>query len=622
MATEYASNPSTERDRNCHLCSLNFNRTRASLCQCFHCDQNLCLECFTLHKEKLLEKVYNLQDRYNEINEIIKEKRQEIVDSSTFCMDEVLTWFQKSINDLFECQQQIIENIELIRDEAQIKLVKSNELLQPLGKELHLLTQNNSYDTAKVEQITAKLDDTYNTLKHFRLTKEVKMPAIQMFLPKYKISFLTEQKNDTSSNELENWNENTERKEEISFIIPTTMTNQVVERKDTLNKQFVDSQIDVVADNFFDLQWATDSDSNSDSDTDIEQDVETVHDNDEEMDDNFFFDHQLYRLILPRHYDFDIRCLTSNGTNILCYSQTSKKLIYYDDKTNRQLTIDWHHNHLIHLSWLETIETYVALTQDHEIYSIESNNNKRLKIRLRHHLPNRTDLSLPVFMRTDEKYIYYYYEDQRRERHAKYLRLLNLNFQHERVYPLDKRLSANKHIRHGDIGQIVGLAVNYKHIVLLQQHEEQQHNEDEWEDVDEDDCSTSANNYSKQASLLINQYAHNDEMRLLIFDKKNMNFLQRLIIDGYTDKSPVFHYNSPSCYFLIDQRQLILRFFNKNNESGEVKLIPRQLVVTASINAPKTDFLCTSLTLMNDGTLLITNDTPDVIQLSIGEIDI
>ncbi|CAF1048075.1 unnamed protein product, partial [Didymodactylos carnosus] len=160
----------------------------------------------------------DLQDRYNEINQLMEEKRKYIVDSSAFCMNEVLTWFQKSINDLFNSQQQIINNIEFVQDKAQIKLADFNELLQPLSKEIHFLTQDSAYDITVFDQITKKLDDIYMALKYFTLTKEVNMPSVLTLLPQYKISFITEQLSDTTSHELENRNENTNQKLEITTL--------------------------------------------------------------------------------------------------------------------------------------------------------------------------------------------------------------------------------------------------------------------------------------------------------------------------------------------------------------------------------------------------------------------
>lgn len=140
-------------------------------------------------------------------------------------------------------------------------------------------------------------------------------------------------------------------------------------------------------------------------------------------------------------------------------------MIFTTDGNVNSVILQWYHGHVIQLVWFDSIQSYVALTDDnqYEIYSIESTYNLRLKIRLRTCLPKGDSdiIKNQIFMRSNEGHIFIYYE---RIDGRKRLRLLNSTFECVQTYAIDKCFQRDEHIRSYDNGLVIGLGINQEYV--------------------------------------------------------------------------------------------------------------------------------------------------------------
>ncbi len=94
---------------------------------------------------------------------------------------------------------------------------------------------------------------------------------------------------------------------------------------------------------------------------------------------------------------------------------------------------------------------------------------------------------------------------------------------------------------------------------------------------------------------------------------------RRIILSNKHFELPfIVHFINISSFFIIDQTYHMLRFFNYEKEIGQIKLLPSNtspIFNSTTISKSNIDFQYISMVLMNDGSLLISNDTKNVIQL-------
>jgi hypothetical protein len=113
--------------------------------------------------------------------------------------------------------------------------------------------------------------------------------------------------------------------------------------------------------------------------------------------------------------------------------------------------------------------------------------------------------------------------------------------------------------------------------------------------------------------------SHVEDTRLLVFNKATMVFVRRIILPiAHLELPLIVHFINISSFFLVDQTQHILRFFNYEKQIGQIKLpSPTNSLVLNSTITSQSNLAVqySSIVLMNDGSLLISNNTEDLVQL-------
>lgn len=113
-----------------------------------------------------------------------------------------------------------------------------------------------------------------------------------------------------------------------------------------------------------------------------------------------------------------------------------------------------------------------------------------------------------------------------------------------------------------------------------------------------------------------------EDTRLLVFNKATMVFVRRVILPtAHFDLPFVVHFIHLSSFFIIDQTQHALRCYNYDKQIGQIKLgsasisVTTTTTTTAAAAASHPDVKYSSIALLNDGSLLISNNTEDLVQL-------
>ncbi|CAF1061856.1 unnamed protein product [Rotaria sordida] len=571
-----SSNSNTNlTDKECYCCREEFNRFCLSISNCTQCNQLLCSECILIHCKKHEQEFIQIQDQYNDLKNKINEKEKYINDTSNESIEIIINWYQRLINDLIETQTQIIENIQNERDRARDELGQFDITMHSIDKDIIEFNQNININSIKI-----KLNDLTTKLSNYRLTKDIYLPDSHTFQPQYKVSYHFK---DSSSIE-EDWDIDTNTGTNIPLpshrsLMSTNQTTTTTPLFFSNNSQTFITPKDDDEDNF---QWL--------------KEIETNNKDDSE----YLLDPRLYHLGTSRHFNYDIHLIASNGNDLLCYSRQTKQLIFIGDGNMNPIILQWYHGHMIQLVWFDNLKSFITITDDsqYEIYTIESTYNLRLKISLRTCLPNNNNNNIikdQIFMRTDEYHIYIYYE---RIDGQKRLRLLSSTFEYVRSYSIDKFFQIDEHIHSHENGSVVGLGINQEYVVLFVRLT-----------IDDD--------LAGQAASQI------EETYLLVFNKSKMCFIRRINLSNRYSQLPfIVHFINISSFFIIDQIYHMLRFFHYEKEIGQIKLISSNISsISNSITTTKSniDYSYSSIVLMNDGSLLISNNTQNLIQLILND---
>ncbi len=123
MATTTLSS-SVDSCEPCVLCPDKHNRTRPSFCQCKHCSIPLCVDCMKEHHEELLQDVAQISHQYNELQQLIQNKQMMIFDETAKSIEDVNRYFDTYIDQLRDTQKKIIANMEVVKQNAQVKKQK------------------------------------------------------------------------------------------------------------------------------------------------------------------------------------------------------------------------------------------------------------------------------------------------------------------------------------------------------------------------------------------------------------------------------------------------------------------------------------------------------------------
>ncbi|CAF1216757.1 unnamed protein product [Adineta steineri] len=564
------------QNKECYYCTEEYNRFRLSVTNCSQCKLSLCSECSLNHHKIHDQEISEIKIIYDDLRNKINEKEKYINDTSHESIEIVINWYQKLINDLIETQSQIVNNIEYERDQARNELTKFDKNLQLINNELQELNDN-----INIKSIETKLNDLKIKLSNYQIIKDIYLPDSHIFQPRYKISY--EFKNSSSIEE--DWD--IETNEVTNIPLPSSRLS-LSSTHTTTPLFFSDTSQTFVT--------PKDEDEDEENNFQWHEQLETNVDNDSE----YLLDPKLYRLSSSRYFTSNIHLIASNGNDILCYSHESKQLVFVRDGTINSVILQWYHGHVIQIVWFDNLQSFVIITDDkqYEIYTIESTYNLRLKIRLRTCLPkhNIDIIKEQIFLRTDEYHIFIYYE---RLDKSKRLRLLNPTFECIQSYSIDKCFQRDEHIRSHDNGFVLNLGVNQEYVVLFVR-------------------SAIDHNLADQAA------SQNEDIRLLVFNKSNMCFVRRIILlNRYFDLPFIVHFTNISSFFIIDQVCHVLRFFNYEKEIGQIKLLPLNTSPifnnSTTMSKSNRDSQYSSIVLMNDGSLLISNNTRNVIQLVLND---
>lgn len=109
-----------------------------------------------------------------------------------------------------------------------------------------------------------------------------------------------------------------------------------------------------------------------------------------------------------------------------------------------------------------------------------------------------------------------------------------------------------------------------------------------------------------------------DDTRLLVFNKSKMCFKRRIILSNKVFSEPfIFHFINLSTFILIDQINHKIRFYNYEKEIDEINILPLNsspIYNSTTISKSNINYQYSSIVLMNDGSLLLSNNTKYLIQ--------
>jgi uncharacterized NAD(P)/FAD-binding protein YdhS len=76
------------------------------------------------HHEELLQDVGQMSHQYNELQQLIQNKQMMIVDETAKSIEDVNRYFDTYIDQLRDTQKKIIANMEVVKQNAQVKKQK------------------------------------------------------------------------------------------------------------------------------------------------------------------------------------------------------------------------------------------------------------------------------------------------------------------------------------------------------------------------------------------------------------------------------------------------------------------------------------------------------------------
>jgi len=279
-------------NKECYICTEEYNRFRSSVSKCSQCDYSLCSECILIHRKKHEQEILQIQDQYNELINKINEKEKYINDTSNDSIEIVVNWYQRLINDLIESQTQVIENIQDERDRARDELAQFDISIHSINKDIQQTNEN-----ININLIQTKLNDLATKLSNYQITKDIYLPDSHTFQPRYKVfyqfknSSLSEEDWDIDTNETTN----NPLPSHLSLSPPHTTTTPLL--FSDASPAFVTPKDEEEEENNF--QW--------------HEEIEETNDNNSE----YLLDPRLYQLGTPRHFNSDIHLIASNGNDLV-----------------------------------------------------------------------------------------------------------------------------------------------------------------------------------------------------------------------------------------------------------------------------------------------------------------
>ena len=119
MASELSSASISEDC--CVVCANKYQRNRASLYQCKHCSQALCLDCMKDHKEEILQVTSNLSDRYNQLLQSLSQKQMMVEDETTRSLMAINDWYNNYMKDLTNAKEKLLREILSSKEQKEVR---------------------------------------------------------------------------------------------------------------------------------------------------------------------------------------------------------------------------------------------------------------------------------------------------------------------------------------------------------------------------------------------------------------------------------------------------------------------------------------------------------------------
>ncbi|CAF1103981.1 unnamed protein product [Adineta steineri] len=177
MATASSFNDSSDF---CMRCSSKYNRIQPSLCQCKHCSESFCFDCMKEHNDELQQNKAEFTDQYNELKQLIIEKKELITNETIKTKQDLNEWFKKCIDNLTIEKQRI--DMDINKEEKQIqKLVSDIESeLQTCMVDIQGFTKTNTFKSVAMEKLYDKLKKFKQQIDSLTITKEYNLTSTML----------------------------------------------------------------------------------------------------------------------------------------------------------------------------------------------------------------------------------------------------------------------------------------------------------------------------------------------------------------------------------------------------------------------------------------------------------
>jgi len=281
-------------NKECYICTKDFNRFRSSEFKCSQCNYSLCSECILIHRKKHEQEIIQIQEQYNELINKINEKEKYINDTTNESIEIVVNWYQRLINDLIESQTQIIENIQNERDRARDELGQFDINTHSVNKDIQSINENTN-----INLIQTNLNDLTTKLSNYQITKDIYLPDSHTFQPRYKVFYQFK----NSSLAEEDWDIDTN--ETMNIPLPSHLSLSSPHTTAITPLFFSDTS----------QTFVTPKDDDDDEENNFQwyEEIDETNDNNSE----YLLDPRLYHLGTSRHFNSDIHLIASNGNDLL-----------------------------------------------------------------------------------------------------------------------------------------------------------------------------------------------------------------------------------------------------------------------------------------------------------------
>ncbi|CAF1104017.1 unnamed protein product [Adineta steineri] len=179
MATASSLNDSFD---SCMRCSSKYNRIQPSLCQCKHCSGSFCFDCMKEHNDEIQQNRAELADQYNQLKQLMIEKKELITNETIKTKQQLSEWFKKYIDTLTVEKRRIDADIDKEEKQAQKLVFDIESELQTCIAAIQGFTKTSTFKPAETGKISGKLKELKQQIDSLTITKEYDLPSA---MPKY-----------------------------------------------------------------------------------------------------------------------------------------------------------------------------------------------------------------------------------------------------------------------------------------------------------------------------------------------------------------------------------------------------------------------------------------------------